>query len=62
MHRDILSCDDGLGLYLQFIAQRTDQQTPLSARVLDARAHDSLDQFFRNHLARDCLGDFDYGR
>src|SRR4029077_10378277 len=62
MHCDIVSENRGLRLDLQFITDVKDQQTALSTRVLDGRAHDSLDEFFQNHFARDCLGDFDYGR
>ena len=47
--------------YPQLIPSRNNQETSLSARVLDRRAHNPVDQFFQNHLARDCLRDLDYG-
>jgi hypothetical protein len=60
MHGDIVSDGRGLSRYLQLIISRTDQETSFSARVLDGRAQDPVDQFFQNHLARDCLRDFDH--
>ena len=38
------------------------QETSLGASLLDGRAHEPVNQFFQNHLARDCLRDFDHRR
>src|ERR1700751_4464821 len=60
MHPDVVYASGGFRLYVQFITSKKDQKTSLGAGVLDGRAHDSVDQFLQNHLARDCLRDFDY--
>src|SRR4029077_656554 len=62
MDGDVISARGGLCHYLQFITSREDQQTSFSAGMLDARAHDSLDQFFQHHLACDRLGHLYYSR
>jgi hypothetical protein len=43
------------------ITSREDQEPALSARVLNRCAHERVDQFLQNDLARHCLGDFDNG-
>ena len=41
---------------------RQDQQTALGARLLNRRAHERVDQFFQDNLARDGLRHLDHGR
>ena len=51
----IRSTGGRLRLYLQLITLSGNQETALSACVLDGRAHELVDQFFQNQLARDRL-------
>src|SRR6516165_4718238 len=62
MHRYMLATGEGFCFYLQRISSRTDQETSLSAGVLDGRAQEPFDEFFENHLARKCLGSFNHCR
>src|SRR5690242_4312635 len=62
MHSYILSTDGCFRLRLQLITSRNDQETPLGACVLDSRAHEPVDQFFEDDLARDDLRHLDDGR
>ena len=40
-------------------APGNDQNTPVGAGMLDGRAHERVDQFLQNDLARDCLRHLD---
>ena len=62
MHGYTRSTNSRFCLYLQLITWRRDQETPFSTRLLNGRAHDPVDQFFQDHLARHRLRDLDYGR
>ena len=62
MHGYTFSTDGCFRFHLQLITSRNYQETPLGACVLDSRAHEPVDQFFQNHLARDCLRDFNHRR
>src|SRR3984957_1234508 len=55
MHGYTLSTDGCFRFHPRLITSRNYQETPLGACVLDSRAHEPVDQFFQNHLARDCL-------
>jgi len=59
MYDDIVSAGRGFRLYALLNPSRENQETSLSTRVLDRRAHELIDEFFQDHLARDCLRDFD---
>src|SRR5215475_7999940 len=45
----------GLRLYSQLITSRKNQQTSLSARVLNRGAHECVDQSLQHDLAGHCL-------
>src|SRR5262249_58540979 len=69
LHCDVVSASAALCLNQELITSWNDQETSFSASVLNGRAHETLDQFFENHLARDCLRDlahrrqiYDFGR
>src|SRR5262245_33258529 len=59
MYDDIVSAGRGFRLYALLNPSRENQETSLSTSVLDRRAHELIDEFFQDHLARDCLRDFD---
>ena len=63
MHGYILSSARVASAYISSSSLRgTDQETSLGAGVLDGRAHEPVDELFQNHLAGECLRDFDHGR
>jgi hypothetical protein len=62
MHGYVLSASGRFRIYLQLVTSRNNQETSLGACVLGGRAHETVDQFFQNHLASNCLRDFDYRR
>ena len=61
-HDDRVAAGRGFRLYPQLIASRKNQQTSLSTRVLNRGAHERVDQFLQDDLARHGLRDFDHGR
>src|SRR6266852_8098010 len=60
-HDDGVAAGRGLRLYPQLLTSRENQQTSLSTRVLNRCAHERVDQFLQDDLARHCLRDFDNG-
>src|SRR6516164_3056128 len=62
MHGYALSTGGRFRFYLQLIASRDNQETSLSAGVLDSRAQEPVNEFFENHLARKCLRGFNHCR
>src|SRR5512138_1216814 len=60
VHRDGISARGRLCLNQELIALGTDKKTAFSAGVLDRRAHETVDEWFERHLARDRLRDFQY--
>src|ERR1700733_3275388 len=61
-HGYVLVAHDCFCVYLQLFMLRRNQKTSLGTGVLDGRAHKPVYKFFKNDLARNCLGDFDYCR
>ena len=62
MHDHCIAGGRGFRLDPLLDASRENQQTSLGARLLDRGAHERLDQFFEDDLARDGLRHFDHGR
>src|SRR5215831_18812159 len=62
MHCYMLATGERFRFYLQRIFPRNDQETSLGAGVLDGRAQEPVDEFFENHLARECLRGFNHCR
>ena len=58
VHRDGIAARGRLRLNQELIALWADEKTAFSAGVLDRRAHETVDERFQHHLARDRLGDF----
>src|ERR1700751_5220768 len=52
---DLVSLSRGFRLDMELITSWKDQKPTLGARVLDGYAHDPVNQFSQNQLARDCL-------
>src|SRR5215831_13455668 len=62
MHCYMLATGERFRFYLQRISSWNDQETSLGAGVLDGRAQEPVDEFFENHLARQCLRSFNHRR
>src|SRR4029077_9012188 len=60
VYGDLVSAEGSLCLNQELVASLKDQETPFSPSVLEGRAHETVDQFFQNHLARNGLRDFDH--
>ena len=55
VHRDGIAAGGCLRLNQELIALWADEKTAFSAGVLDRRAHETVDERFQHHLARDRL-------
>ena len=62
MHDHRVAGGRGFRLYPLLGPSRKNQQTSLGARLLDRGAHERVDQFFEDDLARDGLRHLDHGR
>src|SRR5712672_2030252 len=60
MHRDFIAAGSSFCLNQELIPLGMDQQTAVSAGMLNSRAHETVDQFFQDHLTRNRLRDFKY--
>ena len=61
-HDDGVATGRGFRRDAQLVAARQEQQPPLSTGVLDRRAHERVEQFLQDDLARHGLRDFEHGR
>src|SRR6187200_934793 len=48
-------------VYQDLVTPWADQETSVSAGVLDGHTHEPVDELFEHYLARECLGDLDHG-
>ena len=62
LHYDRVAAGCGFRLYPLLDPSRTNQQTSLGAGLLDRGAHEHVDQFFEDDLARDRLRHLDRRR